>query len=111
MGLTRLGEAWEAPVNIQLAWFAAAIYIQEGGRGTSQGITRNTGGMKEGARLPDGSWSTMVFAEGQSAVGAPFTREQRRLAEGSFIIPGLLGRGWWLGTHPRLSLLPKTSML
>lgn len=56
MGLTRLGKAWEAPVNIQLAWFAAAIYIQEGGGGTSQGITRDTGGMKEEAHLPEGSW-------------------------------------------------------
>lgn len=87
MRLTGLGKAWEAPVNIQLAWLAAAIYIQEGG------ITRNTEGMKEGAHLPDGSWSTMAFAEGQSGGGSPFTR-QKTPAEGSFIIPGLLGIVW-----------------
>lgn len=104
MWLTRLGKAWEAPVNIQLACLAAAIYIQEGG------ITRNTEGMKEGACLPDGSWSIMAFAEGQSAGGGPFTREQTP-AQDSFIIPGLLGRVWRLGTHPRLSLLPRTLLL
>lgn len=58
--------------------------------------------LKERAHLPDGSWGTIVSAEERSAVGGPFTGEQRRRLMAHSLSQGSSGGGWGLEhTHAR----------
>lgn len=88
MALTRLGENLRSTVSILLVWLAATIYIQDKGA-ASQGNTRNAEGTGTFARWFLGH---NCICRGTVCRGRSFPQRAKALADGSFIILGLIWR-------------------